>query len=158
MLNPFETTTWKRSHENLCWQPECAEVETQSPHSISALSAPVDLEAWNRNWVLYGSFMGLLDPRIFLTWNHTSSETMRTHQPLEITPFTPPLPLFDSTSKPQTGAGWRCQVCHPKQQSWVCVDSNSWTGSILCQSFGTKKQEMGATSVSFSNEISPSQV
>ena len=33
-------------------------------------------------------------------------------------PFTPPLPLFDSTSKPQTGAGWRCQVCHPKQQSW----------------------------------------
>ena len=42
-----------------------AEVETLSLHSISAWPAPVDLEAWNRNRVLYGSFMGLLDPHLF---------------------------------------------------------------------------------------------
>ena len=39
------------------------------------------------------------------------------------------------------------------------VDSNSWTKTILRQSFGTKKEEMdGFFSASFSNKICPSQV
>lgn len=38
------------------------------------------------------------------------------------------------------------------------VDSNSWTKTILRQSFGTRKEEMVVFSASFSNKISPSQV